>query len=204
MLTSLTLSDEDPGRWLPSGPQECMEAEVDEESLREVGYNPENDCYGTLDSEMWQYKWEVLRHPILTNAEPYKPTDYTTEPGQRLVDRFRESGLQVVVKMTSIELSPEKPDFPGGKWHIDGRMNEQICGTAVYYLDSENIASSNLSFRMQTDTDLKYNEGWDIGQGLIDWIDANYGASFQAGPCLQNYGSVETRQGRVLCFPNVL
>jgi hypothetical protein len=34
-----------------------------------------------------------------------------------------------------------------------------------------------------------------------------YGTGFgcgSGGPCLQNYGSVETREGRLLAFPNVL
>lgn len=151
-------------------------------------------------------KWKALRKPVLSDVETYRPLDYTLKPGQRLIDRFRESGLQVIVKMASIELTPEKPEFPTGGWHIEGQMNEQICGTALYYLDSENVTSSNLSFRMQTNPYLSDEHNWEVGQDCYHWMETNYGNGFGSGwgGCLQNYGSVETRQGRLLCFPNVL
>jgi hypothetical protein len=83
-------------------------------------------------------------------------------------------------------------------------MNEHICATALYYLDSENITDNNLSFRMQTTSDLQGE--FSVGQDGYHWLEAVYGTKLAAGcaPCLQNYGSVETRQGRLLAFPNVL
>lgn len=83
-------------------------------------------------------------------------------------------------------------------------MNEHICATALYYLESENITSSSLSFRMQTDSYL--NDDISVGQDSYSWLEQIYGTSLSPGqsPSLQNYGSVETRQGRLLAFPNVL
>jgi hypothetical protein len=83
-------------------------------------------------------------------------------------------------------------------------MNEHICATALYYLDSENITASSLSFRMQTSAYL--DDEIHVGQGSFRWLEKIYGTSLGAGnsPCLQNYGSVETRQGRLLAFPNAL
>ncbi|KAF7908154.1 uncharacterized protein EAF01_003909 [Botrytis porri] len=105
--------------------------------------------------------------------------------------------------MASIELTPEKPEFPAGNWHIEGHMNEHIAGTALYYLGSENITSNDLSFRMQTPEE---NDD-DLGarQDSYCWLEQVFGTSLKQGnsPCLQNYDSVETRQGRLLAFPNV-
>ncbi|CAD6445649.1 503657a0-9e61-4476-b8f8-1007d2edc4da [Sclerotinia trifoliorum] len=122
--------------------------------------------------------------------------------------------------MASIELTPEKPEFPMGGWHvtetlsmkgnliltgfnIEGQMNEHIRGTALYYLDSENITSSDLSFRMQTMEDT--GEELDVGEDAYHWLEQVYGTYLRSekSPCLQNYGSVETRRGRLLAFPNV-
>lgn len=86
-------------------------------------------------------------------------------------------------------------------------MNEHICATALYYLDSDNITSSNLSFRMETDSDLSSTSGFDVGQDAFHWLQQVYGTRLGGGDgshCLQNYGSVDTRQGRLLAFPNVL
>ncbi|KAI1335695.1 hypothetical protein F5Y15DRAFT_408961 [Xylariaceae sp. FL0016] len=122
---------------------------------------------------------KLLRRPVMPESV-FQDTKYAPEPGKRLVDRFRESGLQVIIKMASIELTPQKPDFPVGGWHVEGQMNEHICGTALYYLDSENVTPSDLSFRMQTSAYL--SEDIIVGQ---------------------DYGSVETKEGRLLAFPNV-
>lgn len=83
-------------------------------------------------------------------------------------------------------------------------MNEHICATALYYLDSENITDTSLSFRMQTSAYME--DGYDVGQDGYHWMEQIYGTGLGGGgsPCLQNYGSVETRQGRLLAFPNVL
>jgi hypothetical protein len=88
---------------------------------------------------------------------------------------------------------------------IEGQMNERICATALYYLDSENVTESSLSFRMQTSS--YQDDDFDVSQDAYSWLEMVYGTrlgSGSGGSCLQNYGSVDTRQGRILAFPNVL
>jgi hypothetical protein len=138
-------------------------------------------------------------------AVSFENIDYAPQAGKRLIDRYRESGLQIIVKLASIELTPEKPHFPVGGWHVEGQMNEKICATALYYVDSENITDNSLSFRMQTSADMNDDRGYYVGQYAYQWLEAVYGTSLGSGnsPCLQNYGNVQTRQGRLLAFPNV-
>ncbi|KAJ3550096.1 hypothetical protein NMY22_g630 [Coprinellus aureogranulatus] len=98
--------------------------------------------------------------------------------------------MQVIVKLANIELTPEKPDYKGGTWHVEGKMvsvvlepcdfklpadgrllkNEAICASAIYYYSSENISTSSLSFSYQC----------------------------------KEPGSVETREGRLITFPNLM
>ncbi|KAB8248185.1 hypothetical protein BDV35DRAFT_391326 [Aspergillus flavus] len=35
-----------------------------------------------------------------------------------LHDEFRDTGLQIIVKLANIELTPEKPEYYGGAWHV--------------------------------------------------------------------------------------
>jgi hypothetical protein len=42
-----------------------------------------------------------------------------------------------------------------------------------------------------------------VGQDSYNWLERVYGAQLNGGECLQQYGSVETKQGRLLAFPNV-
>jgi hypothetical protein len=88
--------------------------------------------------------------------------------------------------MVSIELTPEKPHFPEGGWHVEGQMNEQICSTALYYLDSENTTPSSLSFRMQTSAYLDEDGAFNVGQDIYHWLESCYGTHFGGccSPCL--------------------
>jgi len=54
------------------------------------------------------------------------------------------------------ELSPEKPSYDGGSWHVEGQLNEQICASALYYYDCENITESHLAFRQRVKDDAEW------------------------------------------------
>lgn len=206
LLTYCFGSDENEENWIPDHKEACADAEVSEEQLRDYDYDPE--YYETEEERaeaMLEAKWQAVRKPRL-HPIPFNNVSYIPQSGKRLADRYRDSGLQIIVKMASIELTPEKPEFPVGGWHIEGQMNEHICATALYYLDSENITDNSLSFRMQTSYHINDDNDYPVGQGAYHWMEAVYGTNLGGGgsPCLQNYGNVQTRQGRLLAFPNVL
>lgn len=178
--------------------------DVSQEALDRVGWT---EAFYDVE-ELPEYKWKAVRKARLPELPPFDDDiDYAPREGERLVDRFHESGLQIIVKIASVELTPDKPDFPVGGWHVEGQMNEYICATALYYLDSENVTSSSLTFRMQTPEEVNEEEGFQVGQSAYHWLEAVYGTELGGGsqaPCVQNYGNVSTRQGRLLAFPNVL
>jgi hypothetical protein len=137
------------------------------------------------------YKWKLLRKPALPELS-FEDISYVPSAGTRLSELFRDSGLQIIVKLASIELTPGNSDFAVGGWHIEGQMNECICGTALFYLDSENITDTTLSSRMQTSNELNESEGpYDVGQDSYRWMENAYGARFggNKGSCLQITGT---------------
>ncbi|MBE3046719.1 DUF4246 family protein, partial [Candidatus Bathyarchaeota archaeon] len=117
--------------------------------------DPWHDC-DDADMDPRIINWVNVREPVQPKTPHFHPRKYSTPEGETLREVFKNDRLQVIVKMTSIELTPEKPRFPGGYWHVDGLMNEHIVATAVYYPDSENITASRLAFRA-------LQEGWDQG-----------------------------------------
>ncbi|KAK3690210.1 hypothetical protein B0T22DRAFT_499692 [Podospora appendiculata] len=145
--------------------------------------------------------WEKIRDPIIPEPDEFAPADYAAMTSS-IRDRFKDSGLQIIVKMATIELTPTKNEFPQGGWHVEGQMNERICATALYYLDSDNVTPSHLSFRMRTTTYQEDDLQSVAEQDGYHYLERVYGASFSNDACIQNYGSVETRQGRMLAFPN--
>ncbi|KAL2802072.1 hypothetical protein BJX63DRAFT_415975 [Aspergillus granulosus] len=105
--------------------------------------------------------------------------------------------LQVIVKLANIELTPEKPEYDGGSWHVEGQLNEHICATALYYYDSTNISDSRLSFRQES----SFIDNYPLHK-IDPWIGAVYGCE-DHGPRVQEIVSVQCRQGRLLTFPNI-
>ncbi|KAL1612138.1 hypothetical protein SLS60_000361 [Paraconiothyrium brasiliense] len=191
-----TADDDIPENWIPSDPKELAHIEVNSDEVHSWGFQPFH-----ADDDDEERKWELLRKARIPEVE-YEDVEYAPKDGARLFDKFRGTGLQVIVKMVSIELTPEKPDFPAGGWHVEGQMNEHICATALYYLDCENVTTSSLSFRMQTDSEM--SNDYMVGQQAYSWLEQIWGTELDdGGACLQNYGSVETHQGRLLAFPNV-
>ncbi|KAF8885764.1 hypothetical protein BD779DRAFT_657637 [Infundibulicybe gibba] len=105
---------------------------------------------------------------------------------------FGRRGLQVIVKLANIHLTPDEPDYRGGTWHVEGQLNEHICATALYYYDSVNISTSLLAFRQQGDNE----EVMDISyeQEAHDWLNVVFGAE-QEGSTVQEIGAIETKEG---------
>ncbi|CAK9780255.1 hypothetical protein CC85DRAFT_283331 [Cutaneotrichosporon oleaginosum] len=113
--------------------------------------------------------------------------------------------LQVIVKLASIHLTPDKPAYPGGSWHIEGQLNERIVATALYYIDNANVTDSHLSFRTACNAEALCEN---FGYAQSDH--APFAAIFGANPGLDEHstvlelGQVHTRAGRLLVFPNVM
>ncbi|GIK02224.1 hypothetical protein Aspvir_006273 [Aspergillus viridinutans] len=63
----------------------------------------------------------------------------------KLQHKFREKGLQIIVKLWGIKLTPNNPSFLGEDWHADGLLNEYIAGVAIYCFDLENVTNIHIS-----------------------------------------------------------
>ncbi len=117
-----------------------------------------------------QWRWTKIRDAIYPEPKPFREVNYACK--ERLQDLWADSGLQVIVKIAQIELTPDKPAFPAGGWHLEGMMNERICATALYYVDSANITPSSLVFRTETDRDPDYIID-STGQDVFQLVGAN-------------------------------
>lgn len=102
--------------------------------------------------------------------------------------------LNVITKMTNIVLTPDKPEFNGGLWHLAGNFNEDIVCTVIYFHDTENIESSNLKFRVALANPMEHSHvslkelfGWDYSSSMM-----------------HETGSVQAIEDRIIVFPNMV
>ncbi|KAJ3282428.1 hypothetical protein HDU79_009942 [Rhizoclosmatium sp. JEL0117] len=109
-------------------------------------------------------------------------------------------GVQVIVKMANIHLTPENPVFNGGNWHLEGMDNEAIAAIGIYYYSTENITTSCLSFRNVCTSDQ-----WLLPSFLRHKIfDEVFGVikSNDSDQIAQVAGHIEAIQSRCVVFPN--
>lgn len=171
---------------------------------------------GSFEGQWWrnrglqdelQKKYERIR--VIEHPEPGADKSFEDWKGARehrlrpkIEERFREQGLQVIVKLSSIELTPDKPEYGGGNWHLEGKLNEHIVATSIYYYDVDNISESRIRFRQDSDLDFMEVEYSADDHGPIE--DAYGVRDLHNGDAIQETGSIVTRQDRLLVFPNIV
>jgi Protein of unknown function (DUF4246) len=176
----------------------------DAEDSDDDDFDPENwqNDYGAYGAVEW--KWRRIRTVLHPEPDPSAYANWKKNklPSADLETNFRKDGLQVIVKLASIELTPEKPDYPGGNWHLEGMSNEHIVATSIYYYDVENVTPARISFRSEAyldDEDLAYEQNDHRPLEII------FGApSLSQEPAIQDIGSTTTKDGRIIAFPNTL
>ena len=66
-----------------------------------------------------------------------EPADFSpllAPPEFSLKEKYGQRGLQIIVKLANIELTPDNPEYEGGSWHVEGQMVRRTnlsCGTII-------------------------------------------------------------------------
>lgn len=157
---------------------------------------PTTPDYPGKDGEWEEYyekmeEWEEKRWFV----DP-QPNDFVAPERPHVPYSLGGRRLQAIVKLSSIQLTPEKPEYEGGSWHVEAMANERIIATGIYYYDVENITESKLSFREQLEELVSYEQGdrggAEMAYGVVDEEKSS-----------QEIGYVVAEQGRCLVFPNI-
>lgn len=156
-----------------------------------VIYDPEcrppqqdSDSDATYDERLEDY-WD--NRPMLPiPVEKYKPIQEIHPVS------LKGRKLQIITKIQEIHLTPDKPFYEGGVWHVEGMANEGIVASAIYYYDCTNVTECMLSFReavSEPDYEQNDNRGVEAVYGLVD-----------EGPLVQELGSVITKVFPISAF----
>ncbi|KAK2750956.1 hypothetical protein FQN57_000031 [Myotisia sp. PD_48] len=183
--------------------EECFDGEPPEGMDEDDWYDNQEEAHLELQRK-YLIVPDIDKSPGYCEPKaPYQDAEGWSMMGvQKYVDLKKDfGGLQVIVKLANIHLTPEKAEYPGGSWHVEGQLNERICATALYYYDNENISDSRLAFRQRCE-DMDY-ELVNYPQNHSLWANIIFGLE-RDGPLAQDIGSVQTGEGRLLTFPNIL
>ncbi|EJD36706.1 hypothetical protein AURDEDRAFT_154543 [Auricularia subglabra TFB-10046 SS5] len=132
---------------------------------------------GEPDTSYWQRydDWYEHGRPIVLSD----PSAYTPRGAALRKETYSLGGrdIQVIVKLANIILTPEKPEYPGGSWHV-------------------NICESRLAFRTAVAAPDSYEQSDYSGAQAVWGLE-------HEGPLVQDLGSVQTKAGRCIAFPNI-
>ncbi|KAI0762923.1 hypothetical protein C8Q74DRAFT_1207359, partial [Fomes fomentarius] len=178
-------------------PEPPLLINVDPDSWYEhLGEGP--DCEDGSDEAYEAYDaWHEARKPFVPEPPPFHPP--STEG--RVEVNLKGHTLQVIVKLANIVLTPDKPKYPGGAWHVEGMLNERIVATGLYYYTCENITESRLAFRTQVGADAD-------GSGMAYEQNDNNGYRSVFGfanedMMNQELGHIVAVEGKCVVFPNL-
>ncbi|TFY53754.1 hypothetical protein EVJ58_g9272 [Rhodofomes roseus] len=183
--------------WDPTEPsaegseeEEALEAEIrrlEDENPRDNGHP-------------WVDYWTIIRHQWLDKQAKTWPDskpayDHGLDAVKKTIN-LRGQTLQIIVKLANIVLTPENPEYGGGKWHVEGMNNEAIVSTFIYYYDCENLTESTLSFRNAVNAPRYHDQEDRYCMTHLYGLDRD-------DNCVQDVGKVITKQDRCIVFPNL-
>ncbi|TFK95680.1 hypothetical protein BDV98DRAFT_577376 [Pterulicium gracile] len=160
---------------------------------------PEDD-YDDEDTD----KWYATQTDKFRMPDVEKRYDGRLEAAvQKSLETMEECGaslkgktVQVIVKMVNVVLTPEKPEYGGGTWHVEGMENEHIVSTFIYYYAEDNVSESTISFRAATNQPFFHDQEDNYCMRTLYGLDRDE-------ICVQERGSVTTYQHRSIAFPNI-
>ena len=152
-------------------------------------------------SDDYDERWEAWERkymwPHIPDPAPFDPSACADPPRFELAGRT----VQAIVKLAHIVLTPERPAYPGGAWHVEGMANERIVATGLYYYGCENISESRLAFRAavgsgEQGVDLPYEQSDERGYLVAYGLGRDKALN-------QPLGHVVAEEGKCVAFPNV-
>ncbi|KAK4443544.1 hypothetical protein QBC34DRAFT_416930 [Podospora aff. communis PSN243] len=198
-----------PGREGPGSLVDPNTDEPDNYDENDIDEDDDEDWRDSDEYEEWKHEHRTLvyREPrgYISQADLKNRTipknSYESHAPRKPVDLLApRQNLQVIYKLANIHLTPEKPTYAGGTWHVEGTMNECIVASAIYYFDQDNITDSHLAFRVGVDAlAVTMIPAQDEHESLQAYMGIHH-----EGPAVQPLGKVLTREGRLLVFPNVV
>jgi len=133
-----------------------------------------------------------------------------------LRDTFGSRGLQLIVRLQSIELTPSSPTFTATEFTLEAQRNAHIVSSALIVYSADNVTTPYISFRQPTwMAGDNYNFNWHTEDYDYECMRAVFGISQSAAseldyenrsdiqlsiPGSQQLGTVSLTTGRVVAW----
>lgn len=85
---------------------------------------PQTETPGVYTEAFWNryHAWQDRRRLKIPEPGQFEPPKEKPRGKADLHAQFKDRGLQIIVKLANIELTPERPEYEGGSWHVEGQL----------------------------------------------------------------------------------
>ena len=79
---------------------------------------------GFEDWDLREGWFNHIRRTVLPEPDEFDPSKLSKYETLSFKDLYASKGrpLQIIVKLANIELTPDKPSYDGGSWHVEGKL----------------------------------------------------------------------------------
>ncbi|KAJ2867190.1 hypothetical protein GGH94_000993 [Coemansia aciculifera] len=173
---------------------------------RKPRVNPDSDNYYKSDEPLPDADYDYFEKIVLwrRRATFIHPQPELFVAPARPINPYKLCGrrLQAVLKMSSIELTSERPIYSGEDWSVVGLANERIIATGIFFYDVANIAPASLQFREALSSlDIEV-EQYDI-ESIVKAYGIEQEQLGEEDLASQELGSVVIKDGWCVVFPNI-
>ncbi|KAJ3520436.1 hypothetical protein NMY22_g12762 [Coprinellus aureogranulatus] len=174
------------------------------EEPEEPEHSDDEAAWARYEKEMRQW---TMNRPLQLPDVPITGYRKGTVEGRRHTVNLKGRQLQVFVRVSQIHLIPRGPEYSGTDWHVEGMRTERIVACTHHFLQSENITTSSLQFRMAVSYPRQFIAG-DTGATLRTWgLNDGDGCQQYVGsvPISASPSSTSTppHVSTSICFPNI-
>ncbi|KAJ2107533.1 hypothetical protein GGI16_001491 [Coemansia sp. S142-1] len=124
---------------------------------------------------------------------------------KRPISPYRLHGrrLQAIVKLSSIELTPEAHSYSSKDWNVMGLANERIIATGMFFYNVANIAPCSLTFREALRAKHYPSDSFEYyAMCFANGLNIEYGDG--AHDVSQELGDVDIYEEQCVVFPNTI
>lgn len=142
--------EERQAQWEDEQPQQEDDEDDEEFEQRKAQWEEDMGTERVLRPEPGEFTLPKVPEHM---RDDYFETGSETLKREKTVDLrrdFGKRGLQIIVKLANIQLTPENPDYDGGVWHVEGQM------VSVLFFYAHPSFSHHTFDRMNTSAHLVY------------------------------------------------
>jgi hypothetical protein len=153
--------------------------------------------------EQWKEDQYTGRAIIPQRVGKYPDPLHHERVAVQLQEQFRKDGLQVVIEISRVELTPEKPNYAGdAHFHTEGLRNDRIAATSLFVVEAKNITTPRITFDHEDKIHAMEFE-CKVPDTMGTVLDVEPFEIFEekAPEALHTFGSIPLLEGRLLSWP---